>query len=63
LYSSWRIFRWTSEPGEDIVAQTQFPSNAPNNQVARYLYYLGRIRAIQLSYTEAQEHLISATRK
>ncbi|CAO2654506.1 Nn.00g112390.m01.CDS01 [Neocucurbitaria sp. VM-36] len=46
-----------------LVAQTQFPSNAPNNQVARYLYYLGRIRAIQLSYTEAHEHLISATRK
>ncbi|OAL44884.1 26S proteasome non-ATPase-like protein regulatory subunit 3 [Pyrenochaeta sp. DS3sAY3a] len=46
-----------------LVAQTQFPSNAPNNQVARYLYYLGRIRAIQLSYTEAHEHLTSATRK
>ncbi|OAK94603.1 hypothetical protein IQ06DRAFT_329841 [Phaeosphaeriaceae sp. SRC1lsM3a] len=46
-----------------LVAQTQFPPNAPNNQVARYLFYLGRIRAIQLSYTEAHEHLISATRK
>ncbi|KAF1361885.1 26S proteasome non-ATPase-like protein regulatory subunit 3 [Lizonia empirigonia] len=34
-----------------LVAQTQ------------YLYYLGRIRAIQLSYTEAHEHLTSATRK
>ncbi|KAF2495591.1 hypothetical protein BU16DRAFT_462064 [Lophium mytilinum] len=46
-----------------LVAQTQFPSTAPNNQVARYLFYLGRIRAIQLAYTEAHEHLISATRK
>ncbi|KAF2268606.1 26S proteasome non-ATPase-like protein regulatory subunit 3 [Lojkania enalia] len=46
-----------------LVAQTQFPAAAPNNQVARYLYYLGRIRAIQLSYTEAHEHLTSATRK
>ncbi|CAI6334630.1 unnamed protein product [Periconia digitata] len=46
-----------------LVAQTQFPESAPNNQVARYLYYLGRIRAIQLSYTEAHEHLTSATRK
>jgi 26S proteasome regulatory subunit N3 len=27
------------------------------------MYYLGRIRAIQLSYTEAHEHLTSATRK
>src|SRR5262249_26081088 len=46
-----------------LVAQTDFPQTAPNNQVARYMYYLGRIRAIQLSYTEAHEHLISATRK
>jgi 26S proteasome regulatory subunit N3 len=46
-----------------LVAQTQFPATAPNNQVARYLYYLGRIRAIQLSYTEAHEHLVGATRK
>lgn len=46
-----------------LVAQTQFPTTAPNNEVARYLYYLGRIRAIQLSYTEAHEHLTSATRK
>ncbi|KAF2007796.1 hypothetical protein P154DRAFT_479040 [Amniculicola lignicola CBS 123094] len=46
-----------------LVAQTQFPATAPNNQVARYLYYMGRIRAIQLNYTEAHEHLTSATRK
>ncbi|KJY02117.1 26s proteasome non-atpase regulatory subunit 3 like protein [Zymoseptoria brevis] len=46
-----------------LVAQTQFPSSASNNQVCRYLYYLGRIRAIQLAYTQAHEHLESATRK
>lgn len=46
-----------------LVAQTQFPSTASNNQVARYLYYLGRMRAIQLSYTEAHQHLTGATRK
>ena len=46
-----------------LVSHTQFPQAASNNQVARYLYYLGRIRAIQLSYTEAHEHLTSATRK
>lgn len=27
------------------------------------MYYLGRIRAIQLSYTDAHDHLINATRK
>ncbi|KAK5119178.1 hypothetical protein LTR85_007792 [Meristemomyces frigidus] len=46
-----------------LVAQTQFPSSAANNQVCRYLYYIGRIRAIQLAYTQAHSHLESATRK
>ncbi|CAG8959324.1 hypothetical protein HYFRA_00013094 [Hymenoscyphus fraxineus] len=46
-----------------LVTHTKFPDNASNNQVARYLYYLGRIRAIQLRYTEAQQQLTAATRK
>jgi 26S proteasome regulatory subunit N3 len=46
-----------------LVAHNQFPLSASNNQVARYLYYLGRIRAIQLSYSEAHAHLTAATRK
>ncbi|KAK5942555.1 26S proteasome non-ATPase regulatory subunit [Knufia obscura] len=46
-----------------LIQHSQFPDSAANNQVARYLYYLGRIRAIQLSYSEAHEHLIGATRK
>ncbi len=46
-----------------LISHTKFPPAASNNQIARYQYYLGRIRAIQLSYTEAHEHLISATRK
>lgn len=46
-----------------LISHTQFPPAASNNQIARYLYYLGRIRAIQLSYTDAHEHLIGATRK
>lgn len=46
-----------------LVSHTQFPENAVNNQVARFLYYLGRIRAVQLRYTEAHEHLTAATRK
>lgn len=46
-----------------LISHTKFPAAASNNQIARYMYYLGRIRAIQLSYTEAHEHLIGATRK
>lgn len=46
-----------------LISHTKLPAAAANNQIARYLYYLGRIRAIQLSYTEAHEHLTGATRK
>ena len=46
-----------------LVSHSPFPASASNNQVARFLYYLGRIRAIQLAYTDAHEHLTGATRK
>ncbi|KAJ5110936.1 hypothetical protein N7532_001471 [Penicillium argentinense] len=46
-----------------LISHNVFPAAASNNQLARYLYYLGRIRAIQLQYTDAHSHLIGATRK
>ncbi|KAJ5288572.1 26S proteasome regulatory subunit rpn3 [Penicillium angulare] len=46
-----------------LISHNRFPAAASNNQIARYLYYLGRIRAIQLQYTEAHSHLVGATRK
>ncbi|OKL63097.1 hypothetical protein UA08_02009 [Talaromyces atroroseus] len=46
-----------------LIAHNEFPAAASNNQIARYLYYLGRIRAIQLRYSEAHDHLTGATRK
>ncbi|KAI9928009.1 26S proteasome non-ATPase regulatory subunit [Aspergillus wentii] len=46
-----------------LISHNRFPPSASNNQIARYLYYLGRIRAIQLQYTDAHGHLIGATRK
>lgn len=46
-----------------LISHSKFPLAASNNQIARYLFYLGKIRAIQLAYTEAHEHLTSATRK
>lgn len=30
------------------MAKSGFPDSAPNNQLARYLFYLGRIKAVQL---------------
>lgn len=43
--------------------KTSFPESASNNEWARYLYYLGRIKAIQLDYTEAHKHLVQSMRK
>ena len=34
-----------------------------NSEWARYLYYLGRIKAIQLDYSEAHKHLVQSLRK
>jgi len=47
----------------NLVAKTVFPDSAGNALVARYFYYLGRIRAIQLDYSAAHEHITAAIRK
>ena len=46
-----------------LISHNSFPAAAANNQIARFLFYLGRLRAIQLQYTDAHGHLIGATRK
>ena len=46
-----------------LVAKTTFPERAGNNQLARYLFYVGRIKAIQLDYTASHTHLLQAIRK
>ena len=69
-----------------LVSRVEFPESAPNNEWARFLYYLGRlfcayffylfrilnyfffwsvgfIKAIQLDYNAAHDHLVSAHRK
>uniref|UniRef100_A0A023GFC3 Probable 26S proteasome non-ATPase regulatory subunit 3 n=1 Tax=Amblyomma triste TaxID=251400 RepID=A0A023GFC3_AMBTT len=51
------------EQASKLVSKSAFPEAASNNEWARYLYYLGRIRAIQLDYSEARRHLLQAIRK
>ncbi|KAJ2161358.1 26S proteasome non-ATPase regulatory subunit [Coemansia sp. RSA 552] len=51
------------DQAERLTTKSSFPSDAPNNLLARYLYYLGHIEAIQLNYSQAQLHLLEATRK
>jgi 26S proteasome regulatory subunit N3 len=48
---------------DKLVSKTTFPASASNAQFARYHYYLGRIRAVQLNYTDAHTHLQQAVRR
>lgn len=51
------------EQADKLLSKTSFPESAGNPQLARYLFYLGRIRAIQLNYTESHTHLQHAIRR
>ncbi|EGD81381.1 proteasome 26S non-ATPase subunit 3 [Salpingoeca rosetta] len=51
------------DQAELLVSKVTFPETAPNNETARFLYYLGRIKAVQLEYTEADHCLLQAARK
>lgn len=47
-----------SKKGDKLVSKSTFPESANNNEMARHLYYLGRIKATQLEYSAAHQHLM-----
>ncbi|KAL5011013.1 hypothetical protein ScPMuIL_013318 [Solemya velum] len=51
------------EQADKLVSKSTFPELASNNEWARFLYYLGRIKSAQLEYSEAHKHLLQAIRK
>eukprot|EP00246_Nothoceros_aenigmaticus_P010561 TRINITY_DN27189_c0_g1_i1.p1 TRINITY_DN27189_c0_g1~~TRINITY_DN27189_c0_g1_i1.p1 ORF type:complete len:482 (-),score=105.50 TRINITY_DN27189_c0_g1_i1:255-1637(-) len=51
------------DQAEKLRSKTQRSESHSNQQLCRYLYYLGRIRTIQLEYTDAKECLLQAARK
>lgn len=51
------------DQADKFIAKSKFPETASNNEGARYLYYTGRIKAIQLEYSEAYTCLLQAIRK
>jgi len=51
------------QQAETLATKATFPEQASNNQLCRYLYYTGRIAAIQLEYSEAHMKLLQASRK
>lgn len=46
-----------------LLFRTNFPETRSNNQLARYMYYTGRIKAVQLDYSDALWNLQQALRK
>ncbi|TYZ58192.1 hypothetical protein PybrP1_003847 [[Pythium] brassicae (nom. inval.)] len=51
------------EQAYKFVTKTTFPEAASNNQFVRYLYYVGRVQAVQLEYSEAHTKLMQSIRK
>merc|ERR1711920_1064454 len=46
-----------------FVQKTNFPESRPNAQYARYLFYIGQIKAVQLEYSDSHSKLMQAIRK
>ncbi|GBE84014.1 Probable 26S proteasome regulatory subunit [Sparassis crispa] len=51
------------DQADKLVSKTSFPASAGNPQFARYHYFLGRIKAVQLNYTAAHTNLQQAIRR
>ncbi|CAC5399043.1 PSMD3 [Mytilus coruscus] len=51
------------EQADKLVSKSTFPDTASNNEWARFLFYLGRIKSAQLEYSDAHKHLLQALRK
>ncbi|KAK0553346.1 26S proteasome non-ATPase regulatory subunit [Tilletia horrida] len=52
------------DQADKLVARAPFPkASATNAQIARYEYYVGRIRAVQLNYSEAHANFQQAIRR
>jgi 26S proteasome regulatory subunit N3 len=51
------------ELASQLITKGTFPEQASNNQLARFLYYQGKIASVQLEYSDAHTKLLLASRK
>lgn len=58
-YISFNLY----DQADKLLLRTKFPETRSNNQLARYMYYTGRIKAVQLDYSDALWNLQQALRK
>lgn len=58
-YLHFKLF----DQADKLLSKSSFPENASSNQIARFLYYQGKIKSVQLAYTDAYNCLLQAGRK
>lgn len=58
-YISYNLY----DQADKLLSRAKFPETRSNNQLARHLYYTGRVKAMQLDYSEALWNLQQALRK
>ena len=51
------------EAASALLGKVKFPEAASGAHLVRFLYYTGRVRAVQLEYSEAHAALLQASRK
>merc|ERR1740117_347734 len=51
------------DQAQKLISKTVFPETSHNSESARHLYYIARIQAVQLDYSEAHRHVELAMRK
>lgn len=51
------------EQARNFLSKTKFHENVSTNEDSRYLYYMGKINAIQMNYSQAFIHLTNSMRK
>jgi 26S proteasome regulatory subunit N3 len=51
------------DQAQKLISKTVFPESSHNSESARHLFYIARIAAIQLDYSEAHRHVELAMRK
>ena len=51
------------DAADKLMSKTEFPEAISNNQLVRYLYYTGRVQAVQLDYSAAFASVTQAQRK
>jgi len=51
------------DQAQTLALRSPFPENVSNNQFCRYLYYMGRVQALQLEYSSSYQRLMVAARK